>query len=174
ARMPPVFLGRLEVEAAHLAPGEIHLHHVLDRRVAERDAGGGTEVPVGARNAHADVAARPRGEPALAGVVADVDEVLLQVQKIHAGSSTRDRRPISTARTVGAGASPDRDPGMRLEPGTLAHRQRRIAHEARIGLRAQAAPERAAASRRLPSRVTAARAESHATLLVTGSPPRPP
>src|SRR5262249_60599241 len=99
ARVPAVFLGGLEVEATGLVAGEVHLHHVVDGGVAERQAGRGAEIPVRIGDAHADVAARARREPALAGPVADVHEVLLQVEKVHASTSIRNHSAFSTAIT---------------------------------------------------------------------------
>src|SRR5262249_4549078 len=97
AGVPAVLLRRLEVEAAHLIAGQVHLDHVLDCRVAERHPGGGAQIAIRVGDAHADVAARTRGEPALAGPVADVDQVLLRIEDVHAVVSIGDRPRFSTA-----------------------------------------------------------------------------
>src|SRR5262249_61323921 len=91
AGVPAVLLRRLEVEAAHLIAGQVHLDHVLNCRVAERHAGCRTQIAVGVGDAYADVAARTRGEPALAGPVADVDEELFRIEHVHAVVSIGDR-----------------------------------------------------------------------------------
>ena len=86
ARMPTVLFRRLPGTAAHLRPVEIHLDDVLDGGVAKGDAGRGAQIPRGVRDADADVAARARGEPALAGTMTDVDQMLLQIIEVHARS----------------------------------------------------------------------------------------
>src|SRR5262249_7982779 len=88
AGVPAILLRRLAV-AAELPSGQIHLDHVVDRGVAERDAGRRAEIAVGARYADADVSAGARRQPSLAGAVADVDEVLLQIGDVHRAADYR-------------------------------------------------------------------------------------
>src|SRR5262249_54107474 len=51
-------------------------------------------IAIGPGNANADVAARARGQPPLAGPVADVDQVLLQVEDAHTMASIGDDTPV--------------------------------------------------------------------------------
>src|SRR5262249_48492620 len=97
ASVPAVLLRGFEVEAANLVAGQVHLDHVLDRRVAERHPGGGAQIAIRVGYAHADVAARTGGEPALAGPVADVDEEFFRIERVHAVVTIGDRMRFSTA-----------------------------------------------------------------------------
>src|SRR5262249_10568943 len=117
ASVPAVLLRGLPVEAADLVPGQVHLDDVLDRRVAEGDAGGCTEVPVGVRDADADVAAGAGCEPALAGAVTDVDELLLQIEGIHVAPSIRNRlRVLNLATAVRGRDCRNACPGVTSAP----------------------------------------------------------
>src|SRR5262249_62039756 len=73
--------------------------------VAERHPGGGAQIAIRVGDSHADVAARTGGEPALAGPVADVDQVLLRIENVHAVVSIGDHLRFSTAHDAWRGIS---------------------------------------------------------------------
>src|SRR5262249_42143984 len=89
---------RLEIEAADLRTGQVHLDHVLDGRVAEGDSRCRTQIAVAVGNPNADVATGTGCQPTLAGAVADIDEMFFQIEDAHAVPSIRDGSQFSTAR----------------------------------------------------------------------------